>query len=81
MEAKIARTSLENSFPPRYVESTEIYVSKNGDTPVSIKTSKKSIINFFGSNSDKVKKYIKDQKLKTSEISSLIEIFEFAENL
>ena len=81
MEAKIARTSLENSFPPRYVESTEIYISKNGDTPVSLKTSKKSIINFFGSNSDKVKKYIKDQKLKTSEISSLIQIFEFAENL
>ena len=44
-------------------------------------TSKKSIINFFGSNSDKVKKYIKDQKLKTSEISSLIEIFKFADNL
>ena len=81
MEAKVARTSLENSFPPRYVESTEIYVSKNGDTPVSIKTSKKSIINFFGSNSDKVKKYIKDQKLKTSEISSLVQIFEFADNL
>ena len=81
MEAKVARTSLENSFPPRYVESKEIYLSKNGDTPVSIKTSKKSIINFFGSDSDKVKKYIKDQKLKTSDITSLIQIFEFAENL
>jgi len=81
MEAKIARTSLENSFPPRYVESTEIYISKNGDTPVSLKTSKKSIINFFGSNSEKVKKYIKNQKLKTSEVSSLIQIFEFAEKL
>jgi len=81
MEAKIARTSLENSFPPRYVESTEIYISKNGDTPVSLKTSKKSIINFFGSNSEKVKKYIKNQKLKTSEVSSLIQILEFAEKL
>ena len=26
MEAKIARTSLENSFPPRYVESEELYI-------------------------------------------------------
>ncbi len=34
MEAKIARTSLENSFPPRYVESIDIYISSNGDTPV-----------------------------------------------
>ena len=27
MEAKVARTSLENSFPPRYVESEELYIS------------------------------------------------------
>ena len=37
MEAKIARTSLENSFPPRYVESEELYISSNGDTPVKQK--------------------------------------------
>ncbi|MFL2995702.1 MAG: hypothetical protein ACJZ00_01000, partial [Cytophagales bacterium] len=81
MEAKIARTSLENSFPPRYVESVELYISSNGDTPVKLKQSKKSIIKFFNSNSDKVKKYIKSEKLKVSELSSVIKIFEFAENL
>ena len=59
MEAKIARTSLENSFPPRYVESEELYISSNGDTPVKLKQSKKSIISYFKSNSDKVKKFIK----------------------
>ena len=81
MEAKIARTSLENSFPPRYVESEELYISLKGDTPVKLKQSKKSIINFFNSNSDKVKKFIKSEKLKVSELSSIIKIFEFAENL
>ena len=81
MEAKIARTSLENSFPPRYVESEELYISSNGDTPVKIKQSKKSIISYFKSNSDKVKKFIKSEKLKVSELSSVIRIFEFAENL
>ena len=81
MEAKIARTSLENSFPPRYVESVELYVSSNGNTPVKLKQSKKVIIKFFNANSDKVKKYIKSEKLKVSELSSLIKIFEFAENL
>ena len=81
MEAKIARTSLENSFPPRYVESEELYISVKGDTPVKLKQSKKSIINFFSSNSDKVKKFIKSEKLKVSELSSIIKIFEFAENL
>ena len=81
MEAKIARTSLENSFPPRYVESEELYISSNGDTPVKLKQSKKSIISYFKSNSDKVKKFIKSEKLKVSELSSVIRIFEFAENL
>jgi len=81
MEAKIARTSLENSFPPRYVESEELYISSNGDTPVKLKQSKKSIISYFKSNSDKVKKFIKSERLKVSELSSIIKIFEFAENL
>ena len=81
MEAKIARTSLENSFPPRYVESEELYISSNGDTPVKFKQSKKSIISYFKSNSDKVKKFIKSEKLKVNELSSIIKIFEFAENL
>ena len=81
MEAKIARTSLENSFPPRYVESEELYISSNGGTPVKLKQSKKSIISYFKSNSDKVKKFIRSEKLKVSELSSIIKIFEFAENL
>ena len=81
MEAKIARTSLENSFPPRYVESIELYVSSNGDTPVKLKQNKKIIIKFFNPDSDKVKKYIKTEKLKMSELSSVIKIFEFADNL
>ncbi len=81
MEAKIARTSLENSFPPRYVESVELYVSSNGNTPVKLKQSKKVIIKFFNTNSDKVKKFIKSEKLKVSELNSVIKIFEFAENL
>ena len=81
MEAKIARTSLENSFPPRYVESIELYISSNGDTPVKLKQSKRSLINFFGEKSDKIKKYIKSERLKVSEFSSIIKIFEFAENL
>ena len=81
MEAKIARTSLENSFPPRYVESIDIYISSNGDTPIKLKQTKKSIINYFGENSDKIKKFIKTEKLKVGDLNSIIKIFEFAENL
>ena len=81
MEAKIARTSLENSFPPRYVESIELYISSNGGTPIKLKQSKRSLINFFGEKSDKIKKFIKSERLKVSELSSIVKIFEFVENL
>ena len=81
MEAKIARTSLENSFPPRYVESIELYISSNGGTPIKLKQSKRSLINFFGEKSDKIKKFIKSERLKVSELNSVVKIFEFAENL
>jgi hypothetical protein len=81
MEAKIARTSLENSFPPRYVESIEIYISSDGNTPVILKQSKKNIINYFQKNSDKIKKFIKSERLKVSDLNSVVKIFEFAENL
>lgn len=81
MEAKVARTSLENSFPPRYVESIEIYISSKGDTPVILKQTKKNLINYFQKNSDKIKKYIKSERLKVSNLNSVIKIFEFAENL
>jgi len=37
MEAKIARTSLENSFPPRYVDDSKTYISISGETPIAIK--------------------------------------------
>ena len=81
MEAVEARTSLENSFPARYVESTDIYVSVDGDTPIPLKGTKKSIISFFDSNSSEVKAFIKSNRLKVNDINSLIKIFEFAEKL
>ena len=81
MEAKIARTSLENSFPPRYVESVELYVSSRGGIPFKLKQSKKSILNYFGNNSSSIKKYIKSENLKVNDLNSVIKIFVFADNL
>ena len=40
MEEVKARTSLENSFPPRYVSKIEYYVSVNKNTPEIIPTRK-----------------------------------------
>ena len=81
MEEVVARTGLENPFPPRFVDNIQIYVSVNGDTPVTLKQTKKGVYTFFKKDSDKIRKFIKSNRLKVSVTESIISIFEFAENL
>ena len=81
MEEVVARTGLENPFPPRFVDEVKIYVSENGDTPNPLRTKKKAVISFFKENSDKVRKFIKANRLKVNEPKDIISIFEFADNL
>jgi hypothetical protein len=81
MDEVIARTGLENPFPPRFVDDVKIYVSQNGDTPTPLKQSKKAVSSFFKENSDKIRKFIKANKLKVSQPKAIIKIFEFADNL
>ena len=80
MEEVVARTGLENPFPPRFVDNIQIYVSTKGDTPVPLKQSKKGVASFFKENSDKVRKFIKANKLKVSETDAIIKVFEFADS-
>ena len=76
MEAKIARTSLENSFPPRYIDDTKIYLSISGDTPIAVKNSKKSVLKLFN-KSGNLKKFIKSKKIKLNNLESFIEVIKF----
>ena len=78
MEAKIARTSLENSFPPRYVDNIETYISIEGDTPVVFKNSKKAFLDLFNNRSD-IKKFIKNEKIKFNKTESIIKIVEYVD--
>ncbi|MAS15876.1 MAG: hypothetical protein CMC47_00750, partial [Flavobacteriaceae bacterium] len=74
------RTGLENAFPPRFVDNIQIYVSTNGDTPTPLKLSRKGVSSFFKENSDKVRKFIKANRLKVSETEAIIEVFKFADS-
>ena len=78
MEAKIARTSLENSFPPRYVDNIETYISIQGDTPVVLKNSKKAFLDLFNNRSD-IKKFIKNEKIKFNKTESIIKVVEYVD--
>ena len=78
MEAKIARTSLENSFPPRYVDDSKTYISISGNTPIAIKNSKKTVLKFFN-NSSGLKKFIKNEKIKFNKTESIIKVVEYVD--
>ena len=78
MEAKIARTSLENSFPPRYVDNIETYISIEGNTPVVLKNSKKAFLDLFNNRSD-IKKFIKNEKIKFNKTESIIKVVEYVD--
>ena len=71
MEGSNAKTSLERSFPPRFVEKHKYFISKNNTTKIEVKLNKKSIIDFLGVDEELIKKIIKERKLKFKQSSDL----------
>ena len=71
MEGSNAKTSLERSFPPRFVEKYKYFISKNNTPKKEVKLNKKSIIDFLGVEEDLIKKIIKERKLKFKQPSDL----------
>ena len=71
MEGSNAKTSLERSFPPRFIEKHKYFISKNNTTKMEVKLNKKSIIDFLGVEEELIKKIIKERKLKFKQSSDL----------
>jgi len=76
MKQQPARTSLERSFPPRFVNSEVYYYSVNGDTPKHLSTSKGSLKKLF-KNKGKAKELL---KMKGNDLEVLKNIFAALEN-
>tara|TARA_B100000886_G_scaffold340033_1_gene307562 strand:+ start:289 stop:957 length:669 start_codon:yes stop_codon:yes gene_type:complete len=74
MEGSEAKTSLERSFDPRFVEKFKYYVSKNNGEKKEIKINRKSLIDFLGLDVKNKKKIIKQSKLKFKKASDVIGI-------
>ena len=81
MEGSNAKTSLERSFPPRFVEKHKYFISKNNTTKMEVKLNKKSIIDFLDVEEKLIKKIIKERKLKFKKPSDLKVILIEAENI
>lgn len=76
MKQQPARTSLERSFPPRFVDSQVFYYSKEGETPKYLNTSKGSLKKLF-KNKGQAKELL---KMKGNDIEVIKNIFAALEN-
>ncbi|MBO0321718.1 hypothetical protein J0X14_05380 [Muricauda sp. CAU 1633] len=81
-EGKPAKTSLDNSFPHRFVDRTEYYFSKGGDIPIYMKTRKSDIITLFPEEDQKtIKSYMKDKRPNLNDKNDLQNLFAYASTL
>ena len=74
MEGSEAKTSLERSFPPRYVKKFKYFISINKSMFKEIRLNKKSIINILDEEPGLLKKIIKEKKLKFKKPSDILEV-------
>jgi|APSaa5957512535_1039671.scaffolds.fasta_scaffold53435_2 hypothetical protein len=81
MEEKKARTSLENTFPPRYVSKIDYYISASGQTPILIPSRKKDFLSLFAENQSLINYFIRNNKIKINKLESILEVIKYAESI
>ena len=81
MKAVEARTSLDRSFPARFIDEISYYYSSSGDTPIPLRISKSSIIKISGENGSKVRIYIKENGIKIKSLEGLVKVFNYINSL
>ncbi len=74
---KKAQTSYHKTSPHRFVDSQSFYVFSGRGYPKQLKNSNKSLKSLFGSNADKAKRYIRENKIKLNDPADLIQLVEF----
>ena len=77
MEATTARTSLERSFPARFVEKTEYYYSINNGELNQLKLSKKKILSRLKNYSILIKSFIKNNGSNLKSLEDVIAMFNY----
>ena len=77
MEASVARTSLERSFPARFISKTEYFYSVNNEELNEIKLSKKKVLSKLKPYSDLIKSFLASHGAKLKSSEELIEMFRF----
>lgn len=76
-----AKSSLERSFPARFVDKTEYYIAIENGSLKQTKLSKKQIINTLSSYEQEIKSFINLNKVKLRNSSDIIKLFNFLEEI
>ena len=79
IKGKASVNSLDIEHKPKFVDDIQYFLSYKGSTPKYIKITKKSILKFFN-KSEEILNFIKKNKIKNGDLTSLIKIVEFYEN-
>jgi len=81
-EGKQAKTSLQSSFPHRFQDKTEFYITSQGESPMQFKATKKEVIEMFGKkNKASVKSYLKNNRIDLKREGDLIGLVKFVNTL
>ena len=81
MEATTARTSLERSFPARFVDKIDYYYAIENGPLQEVKLSKKKILTSLKPYASEIKTFINDKDYKLKKSKEVIELFTFLETL
>ena len=80
-EGKKARTSLERSFPPRFVDDSEWYIQTKEEALQFIKPTKKNFKNYFKSNSTRLETFLKSEKGDFKNIEYLKKLVQYMDQV
>ena len=79
---QVQKTSMHLPTPDKFVDRNAFYVSKSGETPVYMNTSKKGIALLFGKENEKeIKSYIKKNRLDLSMKRDLTYLLLYADSM
>ncbi|MBT8183150.1 MAG: hypothetical protein KJO53_16340 [Eudoraea sp.] len=77
-EGKKAATSMHPSYPPKFEDKYEYFLSADNEYPVYFKPSKKELAELFGQEkSSDIKDFIKQNKIKLTQKEDLMKLVEY----
>ena len=76
-----AKSSLEGSFPPRFIDKKDYYIALGDGSLKQTKLSKKHIVSTLSSYEQEIKSFINLNKVKLKNSSDVIKLFNFLEEI